>query len=429
MDNRKRLSGAGRYSFSNFKKSAGGGPKDGGPKTPAGLPRDAKSATGRSAAPGPSKPPFDRPTTPATPAFTASPAAQATDNIAQLAAARTRWERLAGTTTLSTVVDQITSIPGKLDGLDNDIAALRTRGYRFGRNLEEQTKALRSRWPQQQFEANRILQSQRMLLQNAANEVQQLLAQAERNYSLLGTVNDRLGALESHINEAQRNVRNVIDDTEQEITRLQTQVRRTRSMLDALERASFSLLPDEHGVAMCEAKWISDNQQPEGMLFLTTNRLIFEHQEERVIKRKLFSSEKERIQQKLWDTPIGAIVALEMEDKKSGLLGLGRQELLTLRFAERTRELPSDTTLHLKGGATNEEWLALIRRVQSGQIAADMVGAPPPQAHIAAAVQAEAVAEPANLPTRCPNCNAALPPIYKGMKQVECAYCGMLVNL
>ena len=33
------------------------------------------------------------------------------------------------------------------------------------------------------------------------------------------------------------------------------------------------------------------------------------------------------------------------------------------------------------------------------------------------------------LPTKCPSCNAPLPPIYKGMQQVECEYCGTAVNI
>jgi len=246
----------------------------------------------------------------------------------------------------------------------------------------------------------------------------------------MDTVDNRLWALENHVNEAQRNVRGVFDNTEQEINRLQAEVRRVRNMLDALDQASFDLLPGEHGVAACEAQWISDNQQPEGMLFLTDSRVIFEQREERAKKKVLFiTTEKEVIREKLWDVPVGAIAELEMEDKKSGLLGLGRQELLLLRFSERTRELPSDVTLHLKGGAANEEWLKMIRQAKSGQLETDLFGAPTPQEQLTAQIETETTAPPSELPTRCPSCNASLPPIYKGMKQVECDYCGAMINL
>ena len=274
-----------------------------------------------------------------------------------------------------------------------------------------------------------MLQSQRGMLQNAANEVQRLMGQAERNFGLIDTVDNRLWALENQVNEAQRNVRGLFDSTEQEISTLMGNIQRVRFMLDALDNASFDLLPDEHGVAVCEAQWTSDHQQPEGMLFLTNSRVIFEQREEQVTKKVLFiATEKKLVQNLLWDAPVGAVSEMEAEDKKGGFLGIGRQELLTLRFPERTRELPSDVTLHLKGGATNEEWRTLIRQAKSGQIDADMFGAPPPQEQLADQVEAEAEA-PTELPTRCPGCNATLPPIYKGMKQVECEYCGAMINI
>jgi hypothetical protein len=426
-------------SFSSVKKPSSGGPKSGGPKRPPSSP--SKPSAGdvnihsriRQPAPEPvsrPKPSVAKVSSP-TPTSTSSATTPSPAEVhaQQLASARTRWDRLAGLVALGVLFDQLASVTAEVDGLDNEIAQLRARGYRFGRTMEERAATLKSRWPQQKSSANRLLQDQRNVLQNAANETQRLLGQAERNAGLMDTVDSRLWALENQINEAQRNVQGVFSSTEQGVNELQSEMRQVLAMLDALDSASFELLPDEHGVAVCKAQWVSDNQEPEGMLFLTDSRLIFEQREERVIKKKLFSSEKELVQEKLWDTPVGAITDLQMDDKKSGLLGLKRQELITLSFAERTRELPSDATLQLKGGATNEAWLALIRQVKSGQIAADLLGAPTPQESLAVQVEAEAAEPEAELPTRCPSCNATLPPIYKGMKQVECQYCGTVVNI
>ncbi|MGC9395238.1 MAG: hypothetical protein ACP5J4_10320 [Anaerolineae bacterium] len=438
MTDKKSPSRSGR-SFSSAKKPSSGGPKRGGKKRrPSGSPKrpsggaEIRSRVSRSAPEPASKSKSSgakasRPARSSTPSTTTS--SQADTRAQQLADARSHWEKLAGLVTLGVLFNQLSSVNNEVDGLDNEIAELRARGYRFGRTMEERAVTLKSRWPEQKASANRLLQERRNVLQNAANETQRLLGQAERSTGSLDTVESRLRALENQINEAQRNVQGVFSSTEQEINELQGEMRQVRAMLDALDSASFELLPDEHGVAVCKAQWVSDNQQPEGMLFLTDSRLIFEQREERVIKRKLFSSEKELVQEKLWDTPVGAIDELQMDDKKSGLFGLRRKELLTLSFVERTRELPSDATLHLKGGATNEAWLTLIRQVKSGQIAGDLFGAPSPQEQLAAEAEAEATEPEAELPTRCPSCNAALPPIYKGMKQVECQYCGTIINI
>jgi len=440
MADKKNPSGVNR-SFSNVKKPASGGPKSGGAKTPPGrgsqrpsrdnipsrgsrppaTPEPAartKSSVVKSSVPASTRTSTPAPTT-----------TQADAGVQRLASARTRFDRLAALVTLSALFDQLSSVTSQVDSLGNEITQLRTRGYRYGRSLEDRAATLKSRWPEQQMAANRLLQDKRMVLQNAANETQRLLSQAERNSAVLGTVDNRLWALDNQVSEAQRSVRGVFSSTEQEINKLQSEIREVRFMLDSMDGASFALLPGEHGVAVCKAQWISDNEQPEGLLFLTDSRLIFEQREERVVKRRLFSSEKELVQKKLWDTPVGAIAELQMEDKKSGLLGMKRQELLLLQFAERTRELPGDATLELKGGATNEAWLTLIRQVKSGQITADQLGAPPPQELLAAQTEAEASEPAAALPTRCPGCNATLPPIYKGMKQVECQYCGLMINI
>lgn len=348
----------------------------------------------------------------------------------QLSNARARWQRLTGLATLGALFDHLDDVASRVGNLQNEINEVRGRGYRYGRSWEEKAAMLQSRWPQQRQEATRLLQDQRRVLQNAANEVQRLLGQAERNTGLIGTVDSRLWALENQINEAQRTVHGVFDSTEQEIDALLGEVSTVRAMLDALDEASFELYPDEHGIAVCKAQWVSDHQQPEGMLFLTNNRLIFEQREERVTKKVLFiATQKQLIQEMLWDVPVGAVTETELEDKKSGFLGMGRQELLTLRFPERTRELPSDVVLQLKGGATNEAWRGLIREVKSGQIEADMFGAPSPQEQLAADVEAEAEETDDELPTRCPNCHATLPPIYKGMQQVVCEYCGTVINI
>lgn len=410
-------------------------PKSGGAKRPS-TPRPSGNAIISQVSSSSSKPsaqPSSRPkqavNKPAAPATAMLAAPQADTQAARLSSAQARWQRVAGAVALGALFDQLEDVTSRVGNLGNEINNVRARGYRFGRNWEEKAAMLQSRWPGQRQAANQMLQSQRGVLQNATNEVQRMIGQAERNFGLIDTVDSRLWALENQVNEAQRNVRGLFDSTEQEIGTLMGDIRRVRLMLDALDNASFDLLPDEHGIAVCEAQWVSDHQEPEGMFFLTNSRVIFEQREERVTKKVLFiATEKKLVQNMLWDAPVGAVVELEAEDKKGGFLGIGRQELLTLRFPERTRELPSDVTLHLKGGATNEEWRTLIRQAKSGQIDADMFGAPSPQEQLAAQVEAE-VEAPSELPTNCPGCNATLPPIYKGMKQVECGYCGTMINI
>ncbi len=357
---------------------------------------------------------------------TSSSMSQTDEMTARLASVRSDYERVAGAVALASLVDALENVTSNIDNVSRGLADVRARGYRFGRDWETQLETLRIRWPQQRIETTRLLEGQRRVLNSAARDIETLLQRAGRDGNLIGTAQSRVTDLQFNISGAERQISSTFDGIQEQVSTLQQEVDRAGLLLNALDSACFDLLPDEHGVAVCEAAWTSDQQQPEGMLFLTDSRLIFEQRQEVAKKKVLFiTTEKELIQEKLWEAPIGAVDDLEAEDKKSFLR---RQELLTLRFSERTRELPGDITLQLKG-ADNETWRSLIRSAKSGQIDGERFGAPAPEEKLAAAVEQEATEPEKELPTVCPNCAAPLPAIFKGMKQVTCDYCGTTTNI
>jgi hypothetical protein len=351
---------------------------------------------------------------------------QADESAARLASVRTNWERAAGLVSFAGLLDTIERVDTDMGELKQALSDVRARGYRFGRDWESNLAGLQERWSRQRPEARRLLGSEQRVLRTAARDVETLLQRAVRDPGLLSTAEGRVRDFEGNIRQAEQRVRGTFDDTWTQAQTLQEEVARARAVLDALDTASFDLQPDEHGVAVCEATWVSDNQEPEGLLFLTDARLIFEQRQEIAKKKVLFiTTEKELIQEMLWASPIGAVDELEAEDQKAFLR---RKEMLTLRFSEQTREIPSDITLQLKG-ADNDSWRTLIRRAKTGQIDADRFGAEAPEERLAEEVSEELAETEGELPTACPNCSAPLPPIFKGMKQVVCDYCGTTVNI
>ncbi|MFP4396120.1 MAG: hypothetical protein ACLFTI_12760 [Anaerolineales bacterium] len=339
-----------------------------------------------------------------------------TDPQAQLLQLRSKWEDLAGAVALATLLSELDSTRHTVESLESEIAGLRSRGYRYHSEWEEQAADLRARWPDQETEALRLVDDQRYRLQSTANSVEQLLQRAERQHSLAPQLDRRLSDLERQIDEAQRRVRGIFDSTESGARSLRAELNQARFVMDNIESASFDLYPEEYPIAACKAVWVSDREEPEGLLFLTDGRLIFEQREKKATKKILFIvTEKELVQEMLWDSPIGNIEEMEAEDKRAFLK---RQELLTLRFTERTRDLPGDVTVQLKG-STNEVWTSLIRRAKTGQLDTERVAFPEEEAE-------EAIST--DLPTVCPSCGGKLPPIFKGMREITCDYCGMLVR-
>ena len=347
-----------------------GGSKSPSPSRPARtisspVPSSAPAPKPKTPVQGPQKP-VQKPQTPAytpaqprpsVPMYTQVPmpsqAANAAYNEAaqRLASARSYWERLAGLATLPTLFGALEQVNSSVAALDGMVAEARTRGYRFGRSLEEQAQSVRLRWPQQRNEAARLIEQQRGVLQTARVDVENLLRRAASDVSLIGTAESRISAFERNVRDAEAQGRGLFDQTYREVNALRAQLQEVDQMLDALDTASFDLLPDEHGIAACPAAWISDRDQPEGVLFLTDARLVFEQRQEIATKKILFFTTKtELIQKKLWESPIGAVDESQAEDQTAFL---SRKEILTLSFALRTRELPSDVTLELRG-ADNE---------------------------------------------------------------------------
>ncbi len=327
---------------------------------------------------------------------------------------------------MTSIFSTLDSMAHTMDALDQDLSSVRGRGYRFGRDWEQQLVTLRERWPQQRLQATQLLESERQALQNSAREVETLLRRADRDTALVGTAESRVNALASNFRSAEARVRRSYSSVEQQISALRKEIKDAQAVLDALDTASFDLLPNEHPIAVCDSIWVSDREEPEGLLFLTDSRLIFEQRQEIATRRILFiTTDRELVQRKLWESPIGAVEDLETEDQRAFL---SRRELLTLRFSERTRDTPSDVTLQLKG-TDNETWHGLIKRAKSGQIDRERFGAAAPAEQLAAELESEAAAPDKELPTACPNCNAPLPPIFRGMKQVTCDYCGVQVNI
>lgn len=352
------------------------------------------------------------------PAATPSPSPEPAEKLAAL---RTRWETIHQRSLLPNSLALLERLDKGVAGLATDIAAVRSRGYRYGRGWEARADTLRKQWPAQRLAARRLFDEQSKTLQKKAQDVGGLLTQAARSPGLQAKVEQHLAAIEPLVASAEARIKQTVAVTEDGIAALEKELGQAGFLLDQLDSAQFKLYPDEEGVAACNAQWLKGRDEPEGILFLTNRRIVFEQKEERAAKKILFiTTEKELVQETLWQAPVGAIANLSAEDK-GGFLGFGVKEMLTLEFDDKARDIDHTITLRFKDNADNEAWQSLIRRVQSGQIEAERhqtpgQGATPPPASTP-------------LPTVCPACGAKLPVIFKGMRQIECEFCNTMVPL
>ncbi len=344
---------------------------------------------------------------------------------------RSNWNNLSTRATLGQAQDAIEDIGGRIESAPHRIEAIHKRGYVYGRGWTTRADTLKRGWPERRREAQRILEERKDEIRDLSKEIDGSVTHSQISEVALDRLESMIDRAESRISSAENNVRGAYDSLENQLGALENELAQVEESLEALDAACFKLFPEEHLVAACEAVWTSDKDEPKGFLFLTDGRVVFEQREKKATKKILFiTTQSELIQEKLWEAAIGAIAEVELEDKRGGLLGLGSKEIITLRFHERTRELPGDVTVQIKD-ATNEVWQSMIKRVQSGEIESERftAGSAARTEPSAATPPTPAPATPpAEIPTKCPTCGGRLPTVFKGMRELTCEYCGSKVR-
>jgi len=318
---------------------------------------------------------------------------------------------------LTSVHNEMGDIEITLSLLPTEIKELRTRGYVFRSFLENKIKVLAKQWQDINSRVSREVSRRTRELEREADEAERALQQAmSGRASQVSRAESAINTLESKVRAAQSAVGAMYEALQQNVNQTQSQVKEIRWLLDQIDEASFPLYPAEDPVAACEAQYMETKKEgPKGVLYLTDARLIFEQKEEKATKKMLFiTTEKETIQQLVFETPIGQVEEIKASDKGF----LGRKEMLELLFAPEA-DL-NGATLRLHGGADNEDWAGLIGRVKSGEI--DKERTQPKE---------EAVVEAARAaPTKCPTCGATLSvEIVRGMREITCEYCGSVIRL
>jgi hypothetical protein len=348
------------------------------------------------------------------------PADDSASPAQRLDALRSRWQTLSGKVTLDETASSLTETASDVAGLADDILAARRRGYVFHKEWEARATALKKAWPEAQAQAQRAFDAKRRTLSNMARQTGQMVNRAAGNNAMLSSLEGNLDLLEKEIDAAGKAILSQVGAINQGISDIHWDLERVDYMLGVVESGVVKLLPDEYGVAACPANMmVGRKEKDEGVLLLTDRRLIFIHEEEKVLKKVLFfATEKETVRALRWAAPIGAVDKLDAEDK-GGFLGFGEKEMLTIDFDDRAKDLPKKAVMHLIEGTENEEWRTLIMQVKTGDIEKERVKS----------AGKESAQPTAPMPTECPNCGAKLPPVYKGMVRIECEFCDAVVAI
>ena len=325
---------------------------------------------------------------------------------------------------LSDVRDRIEDLGSTVSGLDRRIESLREGGYAFDKELEGQAKDLVREWNKIGPGLGREVESEANILENSLRPLESQLGLLAGDRGMPKSLSSRVKrlqsqvkSLESRVEAAEENIQGGYDQFSSGVDQLKSQLYKLEWMMTELSEASFDLLATESGIMAVKAVWAKDGKQtkndPEGVLYLTDQRIIFEQKEKIATKKVLFvTTKKKLVQETLWEIPV--VLVEDVNPRKEGFLN--KDDYVELTFASGA---PFDL-IHLHIWQKGDEWQALIQRAKAREF--DDNRAIPIDEEVAKRVK--------NAPTKCPSCGGAITqPILRGMENINCQYCGDVIRL
>lgn len=335
---------------------------------------------------------------------------------------QSRFSQLQAQAQLGDLYRQVGRYDARVNELPRELEALRSRGYVHAGLIDADIAGVVRQWESSRYSIQANLDQQ-------AGRLNQALAQAAayvnrlspRDVSSLSAADSALAALQNQVYTARNSVSALFGGIEQPLSFLEQTIQRFDWVLEQFQSSpNIRLMDAEAPLMAAEAEWERDGEEgPDGALYLTDQRLLFEQNEEIAVEKLfgVFTTKKESRRELLLDIPTHQIEQVS-EAQQGGFLGLGKTEKLELILSAQAQV--GRANFELRGQAASD-WVIWIKRVQSGEIDRDRA------AGFAEEVRA-AEERAARFPTQCPNCFAPLPPPPRGAEYVVCDYCGSIVQ-
>lgn len=309
-------------------------------------------------------------------------------------------------------------LTNEINGLPGDIADLRQRGYAFRSYLEHKAEVLAKQWDAIRNQVMTTIQEDSRLLREELDRVEpdlkNLLAQPDQRdfqqkyipmlESTFESIETKAKAIANRLEDMYRTIKSDVAETRK-------QIKDINWFLDMKDEASFDFNATEAVFLVAEAEWTDGKGKPDGMLFLTDQRIIFEQREKKGKALGLFGGKDE--QGVLWEAHLHQIDGVEAENK--GVFG--GKDMLNFTFGSGASF--ANTTAEVKGGVDCKFWAAQIRRMRTGEVADERAIEP----------DTEVIESLRNAPTACPVCAGTLPQVTAGQTEITCQYCGWVMRL
>ena len=320
---------------------------------------------------------------------------------------------------LGEVYDEIGRIEGLFTNLPALLDDLRVRGFVHGGGLEERLDALDEEWDESvRPRVDELLQSTVSRLDREVDQLERRIKPGRLSESVLSVIESAIERAEAAVETAEENLAAIYEGIADGLDEVEEMIDDAEWMVEQIEESSdIHLLEAEGPLMAVEAEWEEDGEDegPDGILYLTDQRLLFEQKEKVAKKKFLFVTTKsEMVQKLLLDVAVRDIESAEHSEEKRGFLGMRGDDILQMVLAPTADH--ARLRFHLKGQEA-VEWTSMIKRVRSGDIDKD-------RAEEFVDEMEEAATATLSLPTQCPTCYAPVPPQPRGITSLVCDFCG-----
>ena len=330
---------------------------------------------------------------------------------------RQRYTEVVKRVKMTDLVGETSRLGNFIEKLPEGIEQVRAKGYKYHAYLEDKIGVLAEQWD----DVNDKIED---WLEKEVDDLEDDLARADVYANRLNagtvttatqTVTDKLTAmldtLEAKIEASEAKIKALYNEVSNESNKTQYILTQIGKYLGWLDEAEFKLNAGEGLYMAAEAEWDDGKEKPDGRLFVTDQRIVFEQNEKTGKTLGLFGGKQ--VQEVLWEVPIPTVTTVTPEDK--GVFG--GKDLMHMKMGSGAPY--AELTLEIKGGIDSKHWAKEVMRVVNGAIAAESTVEKDP----------ELIERLRNAPTDCPNCGGTLPKLAAGATEVTCKYCTNVVRV
>jgi predicted nucleic acid-binding Zn-ribbon protein len=288
------------------------------------------------------------------------------DIVYQVNSLQSSLDELESRADMSEVRADIANLDANLTHALSLLESAREKGYKYQSDLEHLAYDAMTRWQAVRNEVEESIEEQARQasqfyapVNQQVNQLNNLLGSAGSALGALGQTEGQVRQALQSVAEAERRIESVYDEIERQAGQLTVRLTRIHWALTQFFEASLVSLKDENLYMAVKARWDqAGSEDPEGILFLTSQRLIFEQKEKVATKKVLFiATAKELVQKVLGAQPLSAVQNVLAQNK--GVFS--HQDFLEVDFGKQR------VAFHLDG-QSSEDWAGWIKNAKSGKI-------------------------------------------------------------